>query len=173
MKLLTIFAFGFLIFGCSDDLNPFKESSVKRAEDFLSEHHRDLKQLINLAEKQNFSVIQWVDEGEGRNIQVSVVSMKGVKSKIEVTDKRLNTFIAFAKSKGIKVLWLQYFDEVWFVRKAFSYSESGNHQEGYFSYGDPSNTKLCYLGEEDMGFKLLSENEPNWFMIKCNVSNAP
>lgn len=171
MKLLTIFAIGFLIFGCSDVLDPFKSSSEERAKYFLSEHHRDLTQLINLAEKENVELVQWIDEDGGRNLPVKIISIKGTKKKIKITDNRLNEFILFAKSKGIKVIWFQYFDDVWFVKKAFSYDDSGNRREGYFSYGDPSNTRLCYFGKDDMGFAMLKEYEPNWFMIKCNFPN--
>ena len=169
MRLLTILAVGFLVLGCSDEYNPFKNRVEKRAEGFLSKHHSSLEHLIKLAEKEKFELVQWIDEDDGKNLPVNVVSIKGTKKKVEVSDGRLDEFISFAKSKGIKLIWFQYFDGVWFVMKAFSYEDSGKGREGYFSFGNPSKTRICHFGEENMGFAMLNESEKNWFMIKCNI----
>ena len=168
MRLLTVFAVGFLVLGCSDEFNPFKNNSEKKAEDFLSEHHSNLEHLIKLAEKENFELVQWIDEDGGKNLPVKVVSMKGTKKKVEISDGRLDEFISFAKSKGIKLIWFQNFDDVWFIMKAFSYEDSRGSREGYFSFGNPSKTRICHFGEENMGFAMLNESETNWFTIKCN-----
>ncbi|ALS96892.1 hypothetical protein AT746_00435 [Lacimicrobium alkaliphilum] len=145
--------------GCSDEYNPLKNNSEKIAEGFLSEHHSNLEHLIKLAEKGNFELVQWIDENGGKNLPVNVVSMKGTKKKVEISDGRLDEFISFAKSKGIKSIWLQYFDDVWFIMKAFSYEGSGNSREGYYSFGNPSKTRICHFGEENMGFAMLNESE--------------
>ena len=134
---------------------------------FLVKHASDFEYVISFAEQNKFQGIQWVYERNSKKLPVKLVSLKGSKEYISITDPDLDELTGLLLNKNIDVLWIQYFQGVWLIRKAFTFSYQNRQQEGYFVFGNPEKLGLCVLGNGVKDYGKYEHVTGNWYIARC------
>ena len=163
--LVVIFIVGFLFFRTT---NP-----EVRVKDFLVKHVSDFEHVILFAEKNKFQGIQFVNQMDAAQLPVKLVSLKGSKEYINITDSSLDELTEFLLSKNIDALWIQHFRGVWLIRKAFTFSYLDRQQEGYFVFGNPEKIGLCVLGNGTKDYGKYEHVAGNWYVAMCEYPLPP
>ncbi|NMR27153.1 hypothetical protein HH219_16710 [Pseudoalteromonas sp. NEC-BIFX-2020_015] len=154
-----IFVVGYLFFSATN--------SELKVKDFLVEHASDLEHAILLAEQGNFQAVQWVGGEDDTKLPIKLVSLRGSKEYINVTDSSVDELTLFLLNKNLDVLWIQQFHDIWLVRKAFTFSFQGRKEEGYFTFGNPFGVGLCTFGSESEDYGEYEHVTNNWYIAKC------
>ncbi|MBB1303277.1 hypothetical protein H5183_18220 [Pseudoalteromonas sp. SR44-8] len=157
--LVVIFLASFLFFTVN--------SPESKAKNFLKKHENDLEHAILLAEQRDLQAVQWVDDKSGERFAHKLIRKKGSKEFVKVTDPSLDELTEFLLNKNIDVLWIQYFQGVWLIRKAFTFSYQDRQQEGYFVFGNPEKIGLCVLGYGAKDYGKYEHVTGNWYMAMC------
>ncbi|MDO6695865.1 hypothetical protein Q4574_21430 [Aliiglaciecola sp. 3_MG-2023] len=150
-------------------LNTTTESTIRQN---LEKHALDFEHVISFAIENQLEVVQWVDGRNGERASVKSIIKKGSRNYIEITDSSLDELTEFLLSENIDVIWLQHFDGIWLIRKAFTFKHNDREQEGFYTFGEPTDKGLCKLSDESEDYGNYQKVTGEWYIAKCQYPST-
>lgn len=167
MKFTLMILSLLLITSCSSSIEDFKNRDTQlEAKRFLLKNYKNYEHLFKLAEQKGYIRVQWVEDYDYGEYPTRHAWIKGQPYNVKVDNPDLNEIINFAKSKGIKSLWIDNFEGNWLVRKAFSYRREKSSGSGLFFLGNPQESRVCTHKSPEEQANCSYWVVDNWHLVK-------